>query len=146
MLYWERNKNLRNVGKIIIYPVINYSEYFRVPQLLLVISYPLRHAMCKGRLQGNRLTSAAEWRANNHLTRSILLAPTHFWRRLYPVSSCIVSMFSFYWHTQWLLNQIYIKCNYCLLSVFAVEDLQVSVHLLWGLLLKHQRWFEPFVW
>lgn len=48
---------------------------------------PFRQAMCRGRLHGNLLTSAAVCRANNHLTSSTLLAPTHFCSRLYPASS-----------------------------------------------------------
>lgn len=58
--------------------------------------YPFKQAICRGRLHGHLLTSVAVCRAKSHRTKSTLFAPTHFWSKLYPASSWMISIFSFW--------------------------------------------------
>lgn len=60
------------------------------------LSYPLRHAIWSGSEQGDRLTSVSLNLVSSHLASSMWLSPTHFCSKLYPASSWIVRIFSFF--------------------------------------------------
>lgn len=108
--------------------------------------YPFKQAMWRGRLQGNRLTSAAVCLAKSHRTNSTLFAPTHFCRRLYPASSCIARIFSFY---KYIIHYKFFKAHCTinwLLLVSVVKDLRVFAPQSLDLPEKRQILFEFSVW